>query len=474
MATNYNPQVVGRNLLLNLDFGNIQKCYNGSENLLTYSQELDNPAWIKQNSQPVAANSVVAPDGTLTADTVYRTTSIQYLYQAYGSAGTYILSAWVRSQNATGSFVMQPYNGTDGSPGLTTFTATNQWQRFSIISTVTTSSGWYPCIPVNLNENFYVWGVQLERGRGGNPSPYVQTVASTVTRPTTATSLISNLSHVISQPQYISYDGATNSIKFDRNEVFAYFTGSISGTTLTVSSVSSGTIAVGMAVNYTGNTPITRITALGTGSGGTGTYTINKSVTQSSIAMTGAIKQGGNIEVNVSGTPLIPALFLYNDHTVELWARINDRNPALYDGWEGQSTLVGYRGYHAMFMYNATEVEYGIWDGVGTFKRTTPLSLGTSGTDVVQGQWFNVSVTRSGNVFRTYLNGNLSKTDTITAVNGGIMENFLQLGGMANGSDGGFYRYSKNNIGCLKMYNTALSADEIRQNFNALRGRYGI
>ena len=59
----------------------------------------------------------------------------------------------------------------------------------------------------------------------------------------------------------------------------AVFRGSISGTTLTVTSVSSGTIGVGQQVFGVGVSNETVITALGSGSGGVGTYTVNISQT---------------------------------------------------------------------------------------------------------------------------------------------------------------------------------------------------
>jgi hypothetical protein len=62
-------------------------------------------------------------------------------------------------------------------------------------------------------------------------------------------------------------------------------TGSISGTTLTVSAVSSGTIAIGEPVGGTGVTPGTTITGFLTGSGGNGTYTVSASQTVSSEPM---------------------------------------------------------------------------------------------------------------------------------------------------------------------------------------------
>ena len=66
----------------------------------------------------------------------------------------------------------------------------------------------------------------------------------------------------------------------------AIVTGSISGTTLTVSAVTSGTVRVGQAVNGSGINSNTVILGLGTGTGGTGTYTISISQTVTSRTVT--------------------------------------------------------------------------------------------------------------------------------------------------------------------------------------------
>jgi hypothetical protein len=83
-------------------------------------------------------------------------------------------------------------------------------------------------------------------------------------------------------------------------------TGSISGTTLTVSAVGSGTINVGDSISGTGVTGGTTITALGTGEGGIGTYTVSVSQTVSSTTITGSSTQLYVTAVNdtfvVSGT----------------------------------------------------------------------------------------------------------------------------------------------------------------------------
>lgn len=63
------------------------------------------------------------------------------------------------------------------------------------------------------------------------------------------------------------------------------FTGSIAGNTLTVSAMQGGAIVVGGAVLGAGVTASTQITALGTGTGGVGTYVVNNSQTVGSETM---------------------------------------------------------------------------------------------------------------------------------------------------------------------------------------------
>lgn len=75
--------------------------------------------------------------------------------------------------------------------------------------------------------------------------------------------------------------------------VGAAFTGSISGTTLTVTALASGAISVGQTISGTGITTGTTITSLGTALGGNGvnalgTYRLSLSQTVASIAITSA------------------------------------------------------------------------------------------------------------------------------------------------------------------------------------------
>ena len=82
-------------------------------------------------------------------------------------------------------------------------------------------------------------------------------------------------------------------------------TGSIAGSTLTVSSVGSGVVRVGYVISGTGVTAGTTITALGTGTGGAGTYTVSTSQTVSSTTITGTTYDS-SLEVNSTDAIKLP------------------------------------------------------------------------------------------------------------------------------------------------------------------------
>ena len=100
----------------------------------------------------------------------------------------------------------------------------------------------------------------------------------------------------------------------------AVFTGSVSSTTLTVSSVSSGTIAVGQSLYGVGVSAETVITALGTGTGGAGTYTVNVSQTVSARALNSATAGATFTATIASNTMTVSAVAsgtLYLGQTVQ-------------------------------------------------------------------------------------------------------------------------------------------------------------
>jgi len=122
----------------------------------------------------------------------------------------------------------------------------------------------------------------------------------------------------------------------------AIFLGSLSGTTLTVTSLSSGTLAVGQEVFGVGIANETVITALGTGTGGTGTYTVNISQTVASEDMSTAAA-GAIVTGSISGTTLtvsaVTSGVLYVGQTIQgTGVTANTMITALVSGTGGLGT----------------------------------------------------------------------------------------------------------------------------------------
>jgi hypothetical protein len=154
-------------------------------NLLTYSEQFDNAAWSK-TGVVVTANSVAAPDGASTADTLtYDTGTSSFVRQSYTvdpANATYTFSVWLRA--ASSRSVRARLDSTSLGT-ITTWNLTTEWQRFEISRTFAgTDTG---NILVNLFNSdpastveVYAWGAQLEAASFA--SSYVKTEGSTATR----------------------------------------------------------------------------------------------------------------------------------------------------------------------------------------------------------------------------------------------------------------------------------------------------
>jgi hypothetical protein len=98
---------------------------------------------------------------------------------------------------------------------------------------------------------------------------------------------------------------------------------------------------------------------------------------------------------------------------------------------------------------------------------STDTLIGTN--SISSTNWNHIVCTYNSTTLQLYQNGNSngSKTSSVTSI-GNVITN-LSIGGLA------FNGYSWNgNIAQVSIYNRALSAAEVQQNFNALRSRYGI
>lgn len=162
--------------------------------------------------------------------------------------------------------------------------------------------------------------------------------------------------------------------------------------------------------------------------------------------------------------------YLGNDHTTEVWYKINNRSPTNYNSTETSSAIFVYTGFHAMFYYNASSFFYLIWgDNNGSWSNN-----GASFGDASSGVWQQLVGTREGNNLKIYLNSELKNTTTITRDTSLTpTSNRLRISSANNDPDN-FSWNADVNVSVARMYTRALSNDEILRNFEAMRGRYGI
>ena len=175
-----------------------------SSNLMSYSEQFDNAAWIKSNLT-ISADSTTAPDGTTTADSWLSTaTSSCYISQnALGTGGdTYTFSIfakagdmnWFRISNVSSGASGGWFNLTDGTLGTS-----NGVGNVSTITSV--GDGWYRCerkfasyvtggtsviyapssadgatTAPGSNKFIYFWGAQVEKA--SSASTYLPTTSS--------------------------------------------------------------------------------------------------------------------------------------------------------------------------------------------------------------------------------------------------------------------------------------------------------
>lgn len=148
---------------------------------------------------------------------------------------------------------------------------------------------------------------------------------------------------------YVGIFGYNVGIFVDTSIAAASFTGSISGTTLDVSAVSSGSLAVGQIISSgAGVTAGTIITALGTGSGGVGTYTVNNSQTIASESMQ---TTAGNNQIFISNLTAIDncgAAGIYIDDS------ISSNKSFVFEGWSSSQKSGSGNGFVVINWRNGT------------------------------------------------------------------------------------------------------------------------
>ena len=136
--------------------------------------------------------------------------------------------------------------------------------------------------------------------------------------------------------------------------------------------------------------------------------------------------------------------------TLSAWAKASSPG----GGYRG---IIAKQGAYGLFYTDSVLVAY---DWAADAPRST-------GVNIADNTWKNVVLTyQSGvsNGTRIYINGVSVLTTTITVLN--------QTGNLFGGAEANAGQYASCQISSFNIYNRALSATEVLQNYNATRGRY--
>jgi len=202
----------------------------------------------------------------------------------------------------------------------------------------------------------------------------------------------------------------------------AVVTGAISGTTLTVSAVSSGTLQIGQTLEGANVTDGTIITAFGTGTGGTGTYTVSPSQTAGSATIyalnwtvlpntDGAFEGGGTVDITDN-------YFIYNKPNSQLWAASDllspITDPLSFASKDGSPDDLVALIVDRREVYLLGEMSSEVWIDSGGVPFPFTRIPGTSTQQGIAAQW---SCARMGNSF-AYVSKNNRGEAMIVRMNG--------------------------------------------------------
>ena len=97
----------------------------------------------------------------------------------------------------------------------------------------------------------------------------------------------------------------------------------------------------------------------------------------------------------------------------------------------------------------------------------------TSSQSALPNKWYHIVGVRNGTTGYLYINGVLDKQNSVTGnVISADTDSQFVVGNLSRPSN--LTEGWNGNIAQVSIYNRALTASEVQQNFNALRGRYGI
>lgn len=193
----------------------------------------------------------------------------------------------------------------------------------------------------------------------------------------------------------------------------------------------------------------------------TGNYSID--LTSAGYDSAGGLVYSGAQNIYVSGSMGSQ----FENFTVDIWFKSNDvssyRNPidCNWLQYNGSYSNIGPR----LEQNSSGNLGWVLGDISGNYQGFNVVS---SGLDV--SKYHNAVITKDGTSIKTYYNGNLVTSTTATYTHPGYFRN-VQIGrGFSTSSERWFSGY----IPTTKIYNRALSSNEVIINYNTNKSRFGL
>lgn len=154
--------------------------------------------------------------------------------------------------------------------------------------------------------------------------------------------------------------------------------------------------------------------------------------------------------------------------SVEVWFRV----PAAATWTNGNLGTIVQRG---SFTGTVGLARTGTNNQIGSYIRgdASPANPAIALATVSRDVWYNATFNWDGSTTSIFVNGSLIQTSAVLTQTG-VPENNTWLIATASAFGGSTGNFFQGDISVVKIYNISLNEQQVAENFNALRGRYGI
>jgi hypothetical protein len=147
--------------------------------------------------------------------------------------------------------------------------------------------------------------------------------------------------------------------------------------------------------------------------------------------------------------------------SVFTWIKFNNVN-AYYELIAQGRTPTNFQGEWVLGLVNTAKILFFDYNNGYGFGETT------SNATILANQWYHVGFVKNQTSGRFYIQGSLDRTIT------GIDVTYTNTGYVIGGGYRDSSYYLSGNIASVQIYNRALSAQEVLQNYNAQKSKFGL